>query len=139
MGIAEYLEGQIEHRMDFMMVSKRQYMNVCFWYLPKFLRGKSNIMDYSAQLHKVNMIQKYILNRLLFFRYIPEVLPRNTKRIAIIFNLQTSRVLNKNEDWNVRSHVFDFSSFSNETFDTSVKNVSCFWTYNLTNFETISQ
>ncbi|XP_044746900.1 cysteine sulfinic acid decarboxylase-like [Coccinella septempunctata] len=53
MDIAEYLEKQVEHRTDFMMVSKRQYMNVCFWYLPKFLRGKSNIMDYSTQLHKV--------------------------------------------------------------------------------------
>ncbi|XP_045461721.1 cysteine sulfinic acid decarboxylase-like [Harmonia axyridis] len=53
MDTAEYLEEQIKRRMDFMLVSKRQYMNVCFWYLPKFLRGKNNIMDYSTQLHKV--------------------------------------------------------------------------------------
>lgn len=53
MDVAEYLENQIAARRDFCLVSKRQYMNVCFWYLPRFLQGKINILEYSAQLHKV--------------------------------------------------------------------------------------
>ncbi|XP_971834.1 cysteine sulfinic acid decarboxylase [Tribolium castaneum] len=53
MDLAEYFEGQIRERPEFMLVSPRQYMNVCFWYLPRYLQGKQNILDYSAQLHKV--------------------------------------------------------------------------------------
>ncbi|KAK9892155.1 hypothetical protein WA026_018358 [Henosepilachna vigintioctopunctata] len=53
MEVAEYLEEQIHKRAEFMMVSKRQYMNVCFWYIPRYLRGKSHILDYATQLHKV--------------------------------------------------------------------------------------
>ncbi|KAL1501084.1 hypothetical protein ABEB36_006477 [Hypothenemus hampei] len=53
MDLAEYFEHQVKVRPDFMLVSKRQYVNVCFWYLPKYLRGKSNIADYNVQLQKV--------------------------------------------------------------------------------------
>ncbi|CAH0550870.1 unnamed protein product [Brassicogethes aeneus] len=53
MKTAESFEKQIRNRPEFMMVSDRQYMNVCFWYLPRYLRGKSNISEYAPQLHKV--------------------------------------------------------------------------------------
>ncbi|KAH1001029.1 hypothetical protein HUJ04_013291 [Dendroctonus ponderosae] len=53
MDLAEYFEQQVNARPDFVLVSKRQYVNVCFWYLPRYLRGKLNISDYNAQLQKV--------------------------------------------------------------------------------------
>ncbi|KAF5282582.1 hypothetical protein FQA39_LY04989 [Lamprigera yunnana] len=53
MDVAEYFEKQVQIRPEFRLVSKRQYINVCFWYLPQYLRQKKNIMDYSIQLHKV--------------------------------------------------------------------------------------
>ncbi|XP_022911873.1 acidic amino acid decarboxylase GADL1-like [Onthophagus taurus] len=53
MEIAEYFEEQIHERREFMMASKRQYMNVCFWYLPRYLQGKPDILEYRDQLHKV--------------------------------------------------------------------------------------
>ncbi|XP_050297083.1 cysteine sulfinic acid decarboxylase-like [Anthonomus grandis grandis] len=53
MDLAEYFEQQVNMRQDFVLVSKRQYMNVCFWYLPRYLRGKANISDYNVQLQKV--------------------------------------------------------------------------------------
>ncbi|XP_072389098.1 cysteine sulfinic acid decarboxylase-like [Diabrotica undecimpunctata] len=53
MDIAEYFEEQVNNRSEFLLVSKRQYMNVCFWYLPRYLRGKSNIFENIAQLQKV--------------------------------------------------------------------------------------
>ncbi|XP_018570715.1 cysteine sulfinic acid decarboxylase-like [Anoplophora glabripennis] len=53
MDLAEYFEEQVNNRCEFVMVSKRQYMNVCFWYLPRYLRGKVNFLEHSAQLHKV--------------------------------------------------------------------------------------
>ncbi|XP_056645425.1 cysteine sulfinic acid decarboxylase-like [Diorhabda sublineata] len=53
MDIAEYFEKQVNHRSEFLLVSQRQYMNVCFWYIPRYLRGKSNIAENFAQLQKV--------------------------------------------------------------------------------------
>ncbi|XP_066152280.1 cysteine sulfinic acid decarboxylase-like [Euwallacea fornicatus] len=53
MTMAEYFEEQVNNRPDFFLVSKRQYVNVCFWYLPRYLRGKLNISDYHKQLQKV--------------------------------------------------------------------------------------
>lgn len=53
MDLAEYFEVQIRERPEFMLVSPRQYMNVCFWYLPRYLQGRQNVLDYGAQLHKV--------------------------------------------------------------------------------------
>ncbi|CAG9765573.1 unnamed protein product [Ceutorhynchus assimilis] len=53
MDTAEYFEKQIISRPEFMLVSTRQYVNVCFWFLPRYLRGKSNISDYHSQLQKV--------------------------------------------------------------------------------------
>ncbi|KAJ8963373.1 hypothetical protein NQ318_018849 [Aromia moschata] len=53
MDSAEYFEQQANNRPDFMMVSRRQYMNVCFWYLPRYLRGKTNILEHGSQLGKV--------------------------------------------------------------------------------------
>ncbi|KAF5280914.1 hypothetical protein FQR65_LT03063 [Abscondita terminalis] len=55
MHVAEYFEKQVETRPEFQMVSKRQYINVCFWYLPKYLQKRNNILDYSVQLHKVRV------------------------------------------------------------------------------------
>lgn len=53
MEIGEYFEEQVNSRPEFMLVSKRQYMNVCFWYIPRFLRGKPKISDHYTLLHKV--------------------------------------------------------------------------------------
>lgn len=53
MDMADYFEQQVNARAEFVLVSKRQYMNVCFWYLPRYLRGKINISDFNAQLQKV--------------------------------------------------------------------------------------
>ncbi|CAH1110052.1 unnamed protein product [Psylliodes chrysocephalus] len=53
MDLAEYFEEQVNTRPEFQLVSKRQYMNVCFWYLPRYLRAKTNILENSSQLHKV--------------------------------------------------------------------------------------
>ncbi|KAJ8926035.1 hypothetical protein NQ315_009890 [Exocentrus adspersus] len=53
MDLAEYFERQVNNRCDFAMVSERQYMNVCFWYLPRYLRGKGDVLRHSPQLHKV--------------------------------------------------------------------------------------
>ncbi|KAK4883929.1 hypothetical protein RN001_000200 [Aquatica leii] len=63
MDVAEYFEKQVEIRPEFQLVSKRQYINVCFWYLPQYLRKKKNVMDYSIQLHKVrnNWVQSKLL------------------------------------------------------------------------------
>nr|CAI5833273.1 unnamed protein product [Callosobruchus analis] len=61
MDLAEYFENQINVRPDFMLVSKRQYMNVCFWYLPRYLRGKANILEHSSQLQKVRIYKQIVL------------------------------------------------------------------------------
>ncbi|XP_031334978.1 cysteine sulfinic acid decarboxylase-like isoform X2 [Photinus pyralis] len=53
MDVAEYFERQVLIRPEFQLVSKRQYINVCFWYLPRYLQKKKDVMDYSMQLHKV--------------------------------------------------------------------------------------
>uniref|UniRef100_V5GQ54 Cysteine sulfinic acid decarboxylase n=1 Tax=Anoplophora glabripennis TaxID=217634 RepID=V5GQ54_ANOGL len=53
MDLAEYFEEQVNKRSEFMLVSKRQYINVCFWYLPRYLRGKANVLEHSVELNKV--------------------------------------------------------------------------------------
>ncbi|CAG9863233.1 unnamed protein product [Phyllotreta striolata] len=53
MDVAEYFEQQVNNRPEFLLVSERQYMNVCFWYLPRYLRSKTNILENGSQLHKV--------------------------------------------------------------------------------------
>ncbi|CAH1163888.1 unnamed protein product [Phaedon cochleariae] len=53
MDLADYFEEQVNNRPEFMLVSERQYMNVCFWYLPRYLRGRTNILEYALQLQKV--------------------------------------------------------------------------------------
>ncbi|KAF2881098.1 hypothetical protein ILUMI_25080 [Ignelater luminosus] len=53
MDAAEYFEEQVLARPEFRLVSKRQYINVCFWYLPRYLRGKKDVLEHSIQLHKV--------------------------------------------------------------------------------------
>lgn len=56
MELGEYFEDQVTARPEFSLVSKRQYMNVCFWYMPKYLRGKSDVSEHFTQLHKVSMV-----------------------------------------------------------------------------------
>ncbi|KAF7270157.1 hypothetical protein GWI33_016847 [Rhynchophorus ferrugineus] len=53
MDLAAYFESQVSLRPEFALVSERQYMNVCFWFLPRYLRSRPNIADYHAQLQKV--------------------------------------------------------------------------------------
>ncbi|XP_018322995.1 cysteine sulfinic acid decarboxylase-like [Agrilus planipennis] len=51
---AEYFESQIEARPDYLLVSRRQFINVCFWYMPRYLQGKTDaVKECGEQLHKV--------------------------------------------------------------------------------------
>ncbi|KAJ8975458.1 hypothetical protein NQ317_004107 [Molorchus minor] len=72
MDLAEYFEQQVNNRPDFMMVSRRQYMNVCFWYLPRYLRGKTNIFGARPSAAEAFLMNPFeLLNNI--FDYLPSL------------------------------------------------------------------
>nr|XP_055045198.1 cysteine sulfinic acid decarboxylase isoform X2 [Misgurnus anguillicaudatus] len=56
--LARYLVAEMKKRENFQLVSERQFVNVCFWYIPPSLRGKENSTDYQEKLSKVAPIIK---------------------------------------------------------------------------------
>lgn len=50
---SEYLTECIKRRSDFELVSKPEFINVCFWYLPPCLRNNNHNGDYTKKLHSV--------------------------------------------------------------------------------------
>lgn len=56
METSKFLTDTIRNRVDFKLVSNPQFVNVCFWYLPKCLKEvKVTDPEYNARIHKVNL------------------------------------------------------------------------------------
>lgn len=53
METSEYLVECIKGRNDFKLVSKPQFINVCFWYLPSGLKSFEQNGEYGRRLHMV--------------------------------------------------------------------------------------
>lgn len=55
---SKYLTERIEEKEDFQLVSKPQFINVCFWYIPKSLKSYEVNGNYSKKLHMVSYFEK---------------------------------------------------------------------------------
>lgn len=71
---AEYLTQQLSKRAGYRLVlNEFQYTNVCFWYVPKFLRMKTENEEWWSELYKVAPIIKreMIIEGSLMVNYTP--------------------------------------------------------------------
>ena len=69
-----------------LVLTTPEFVNVCFWYIPKRLQGQENSLDYNENLHKVRLRSLFvfsIINSGLYNQY-----QRAEKRTTVfLFNI----------------------------------------------------
>ncbi|XP_015517993.2 cysteine sulfinic acid decarboxylase [Neodiprion lecontei] len=63
MSLSRHMKEEIERRDGFELVTKPSFVNVCFWYVPPFLRDAKETHNYNERLHKVAPKMKEIMTK----------------------------------------------------------------------------